>query len=123
MNVDRDAERRADKLSASSRAYLLGDSENLKTRRTLTDAGYLDIDGRLTALGARVARVVVSESNWTGDDTAALDAQVRASRRPKPAPRYADPELADACRKILAYRLKYPRSRDLAISSRESWRG
>lgn len=105
---DREARKRAARLSAKSRAYLLGDVEG-KVPATLVEHGYVYADGRLTPFGVRVARIIASESCWMREDSVALDAQVRAERRRKPAKvsRYADPELADACRKILAYRLKY----------------
>ncbi len=102
---DKKARQVAERLSARSRSYLLGDSEHPGTRRHLTASGYLDVDGRLTPYGVRIARVLAAESMWTVEDSTALDAEIRASRKRKPAPRYADPALADACRKILAYPL------------------
>ena len=99
------AEKAAAQLSAKSKAYLLGDAEG-PASKALADAGCVDDGGRLTPFGVWVARVVADQSRWTKDDSAVLDAEIRESRKPRPARRYADPELADACRKILAYRLK-----------------
>lgn len=95
-------------LSPASRAYLLGDSDDPRIRGVLTRAGYLDDDGRLTPFGAAVAHAAKgSLSLWTADDSAALDAEIRASRKPRPKiSKKADPDLADACRKIMKYSLK-----------------
>lgn len=105
---DKSAQKVAKRLSPRSRAYLLGEDENESTRSNLRKLGYLDTDGRLTPYGVRIARILAAESLWSADDSRALDAEIRASRKPrKPAvTRYADPALADACRKILAHPLR-----------------
>lgn len=43
---------------------------------------------------------------WYRRESDALDAEIEASRKPAKPTRYADPELAAACRAIMAYKLK-----------------
>lgn len=105
---DKGAQKVASRLSPRSRAYLLGDDDDPKIRGALMKVGYVETDGRLTPYGVRIARILAAESLWSADDSRALDAEIRASRKPrKPTvTRYADPALADACRKILAHPLR-----------------
>lgn len=118
---DLDVFRRASKLGAAARAFLLGDSEDKQVRWRMTERGYVTPDGRLTDLGRRVARAIATEGAWTDEDSRALDAAIRASRKPRPSGRYADPELADACRKILAYPLKQRMRTRGADAAMHSW--
>lgn len=104
---DKKARQIAKRLSPKSRAYLLEDEGSEGTKNTLIKYGCLDVNGRLTPHGVRIARALREDSAWTADDSAALDAEIRASRKPRAkVTKKADPDLADACRKILKYPLK-----------------